>query len=286
RHTLDRYRPLQDQDVPDADVIIATWWETAEWIAPLSAAKGVKVYFVQHHEVFDYLPQERVEATYRLPFFHITIAQWLVDLLRDRYQSPAIALVPNGVDLDQFNCPVRNKASIPTIGFVYSATPWKGSDIALQAYESARQSIPNLRLITFGTEAPKATLALPPNAQHQVQPPQSDLKTLYSQCDAWLFSSRVEGFGLPILEAMACRTPVIATPVGAAPELLASGGGILLNAVDPREMAIAIQKLCQLGPHQWQDLSSQAYEIASKHTWSGATDLFEAALYQALDRTD
>src|SRR4051794_20021433 len=29
---LDRYRPPTDADVPDADVVIATWWETAEWV--------------------------------------------------------------------------------------------------------------------------------------------------------------------------------------------------------------------------------------------------------------
>jgi hypothetical protein len=33
-HTiLDRWRPVTDNDVPDADVVIATWWETAEWVA-------------------------------------------------------------------------------------------------------------------------------------------------------------------------------------------------------------------------------------------------------------
>src|SRR5665811_1910895 len=49
---LDRWRPVTDDDVPDADVVIATWWETSEWVSALAPDKGAKVYFIQHHEVF------------------------------------------------------------------------------------------------------------------------------------------------------------------------------------------------------------------------------------------
>lgn len=64
---MPRWMPVTDVDVPDADVVVATWWETAEWVARLSPAKGAKVYFVQGHEVFEHLPKERAAATYRLP---------------------------------------------------------------------------------------------------------------------------------------------------------------------------------------------------------------------------
>src|SRR5262249_45166631 len=40
--------PVRDSEVPDADVTIATWWETAEWVAALGPAKGAKAYFIQH----------------------------------------------------------------------------------------------------------------------------------------------------------------------------------------------------------------------------------------------
>ncbi|MGC8714943.1 MAG: glycosyltransferase [Leptodesmis sp.] len=53
------------------------------------------------------------------------------------------------------------------------------------------------------------------------------MRDYYSACDAWLFPSRYEAVGLPILEAMACRTPVIGTPAGIAPEMLSDGAGIL-----------------------------------------------------------
>jgi glycosyltransferase involved in cell wall biosynthesis len=280
--TLSQYRPLTDDDLPDADVVIATWWETAEWIAPLSLAKGAKVYFIQHYEVFDYLPKARVKATYRLPFYQITVAKWIVNILRDRHQTSHVALVPNGVDLKQFCSPLRAKAAVPTVGFIYTTTPWKGIDIALQAFQHALQTIPQLRLVAFGAEHPTAQLPLPENAQYFFQAEQSRIKDIYAQCDVWLLSSRVEGFGLPILEAMACRTPVIAAPTGAAPELLRDGGGILLERNDPILMAEAIYRICTMDQAQWQQLSDQAYQTAYNNSWEKAIYGFEAALVQAI----
>src|SRR6202008_5001925 len=62
---LEKARPITDADVPDADGVIATWWETAEWVSALSPSKGRKCYFVQHHEIHPSQPTERVKATYR-----------------------------------------------------------------------------------------------------------------------------------------------------------------------------------------------------------------------------
>ena len=38
--TIESRRPIVDRDVPDADVVIATWWETADWVQALSPAKA------------------------------------------------------------------------------------------------------------------------------------------------------------------------------------------------------------------------------------------------------
>src|SRR4051794_12493316 len=44
---IESRRPIIDRDVPDGDVVIATWWETAPWVMDLSPSKGAKAYFVQ-----------------------------------------------------------------------------------------------------------------------------------------------------------------------------------------------------------------------------------------------
>ena len=283
-HIIDRCRPVVDADVPDADVVVATWWETAEWVVNLSESKGAKAYFIQHHEVFDFLPKQRVEATYSLPLHKITIAKWLVELMGIRYGDLNVSLVPNSVDTELFYAPPRCKQSIPTVGMLYSDNYTKGCDISLQAFSLAAQKIPNLRLVAFGFDEPSPKLPLPSDTEYACKPNQKSLKDFYSKCDAWLFGSRSEGFGLPILEAMACRTPVIGTPTGVAPELLADGAGVLVKPEDAEDMARAIEQLYNLSETDWRAMSDAAYTTVTRYTWEDATDLFESALCVAIER--
>lgn len=291
RRVLETNRRITDLDVPDADIIMATWWETAESVAKLSNSKGAKVYFLQHYEAFDYIPKGRVEATWRLPMHKIAVAQWLADIARNEYGDLSVSLVPPTVDTKQFYDPElrskqqQSKQSVPTVGLYHSTTPWEGCDIALKAFSIAAKKIPNLRLVAFGSgETPPAYLPLPAGTEYIMSLTQDQLRESYSRCDAWLFSSRSEGFGLPIIEAMACGTPVIGTPAGAAPELLAGGGGILVKLEDPEDMALAIEQICQLSDAQWREMSEKALETVINYTWEDATDLFEAALYAARER--
>ena len=277
---IESNRPITDADVPDADVVIATWWETAEWVSNLSESKGAKAYFIQHYETHDYLPIERARATYSLPIHKITIAQWLVDLMNTKYKDKNVFLVPNSVDTQQFSAPPRSKQSIPTVGMMYSPQKWKGCDISLKAFSLAKNKIEKLRLIAFGKPEFLPKSFIPYNIEYFCQPPQNKIKDIYSRCDAWLFGSRYEGFGLPILEAMACRTPVIGTSAGAAPELLVDGGGILIKPEEPESMAEAIINVCQLSNKEWQLMSEAAYTKAKNYSWQDAAKLFETALYK------
>jgi glycosyltransferase involved in cell wall biosynthesis len=111
------------------------------------------------------------------------------------------------------------------------------------------------------------------------------LRTIYAQCDAWLFPSRFEGFGLPILEAMACRTSVIGSPAGAAPELLADGAGILVNPEDPADMARAIVRVAEMSQAEWQQMSTCAYQRVAGYTWEDATGELEAVLQSLIQQT-
>lgn len=281
RKVLDRWRPVAAQDVPDADIVIATWWETAEWVAALPAGKGAKVYFIQHYEIHDGQPVDRVKKTWALPLRKIVVAQWLADIAREEYGDVDAALVPNSVDLDVFHAPERGKRDLPTVGFMHAYVSWKGTDLACEAVRLARAQLPQLACVSFGMHAPDESHPVPEGTRFTLLPDSSALREIYAQCDAWLVPSRSEGFGLPILEAMACRTPVIATPTGAAPELVGQGGGILVEHEDPRAMARAILDIAAMEDAQWRAMSERAYATARGYTWDDATDLFEQALLDA-----
>ena len=167
------------------------------------------------------------------------------------------------------------------MGVMYSAVNFKACDVSLKAYELAKKNVPGLKLVAFGNRPPTPQLPLPAETDYTMQPAQDRIKDIYSRCDVWLLASRSEGFGLPILEAMACRTPVIATPTGAAPELTAPGGGVIVPMDDPAAMAKEIARIVGLTEPQWRAMSDIAHQTASRYTWDDATKLFEAALLRA-----
>jgi glycosyltransferase involved in cell wall biosynthesis len=275
------YRPITVDDLPDADVVIATWWETAEWVAALPPSKGRKAYFIQHYEAHPGQDASRVDATWRMPMHKIIIAQWLVNIARERFADTDVSYVPNAVDLQQFNAPARGKQAQPTVGLMYSIVNFKGCDVALKAFELAKAKIPELKLVAFGNRTVTSDLPLPAGTDYTMRPEQDRIKEIYARCDVWLVASRSEGFGLPILEAMACRTPVVATPTGAAPELTGPGGGVIVPMDDPRGMAGEIERIVLLPEDRWRAMSDIAYQTATKYTWEDATNLFEAALRRA-----
>ena len=69
-----------------------------------------------------------------------------------------------------------------------------------------------------------------------------DLASLYNAAFAFLYPSLRESFGIPMLEAMACGTPIITSNTSAIPEV-AGEGAILINPLDPQEIADAILQL-------------------------------------------
>lgn len=282
---LERSRPITEADVPDADVIIATWWETAEWISKMSDAKGAKAYFIQHYETFEGMPKERVEATWSLPMHKITISKWLVELAEERFGDRNISFVPNSVDTEQFYAPPRGKQAIPTVGLLYAPIGWKGCDVSLKAFSLAAQKIPNLRLVAFGASTPTAELPLPEGTQYIQRPAQNTIKDIYASCDVWLCGSWSEGFHLPPLEAMACRCPVVSTEVGGPLDIIQEGiNGYLVPLGDSTALASQLTHVLSLPEPEWQKMSDAAYATATQYTWDDAVELFESALQTAIDR--
>jgi glycosyltransferase involved in cell wall biosynthesis len=285
-HLLDRWRPVTNDDVPDADIVIATWWETAEWVYRLAPQKGAKVYFVQHHEVFSYLPVERCRATYLLPLHKIAVAQWLRNVMSAEYGDNVVDLVPNSVDHAQFFAPIRDQQGVPTVGFMYSPAEFKGVDVVFEALKLLRKRFPNLRVLAFGSHSPTQNLPLPAGVEFFRSPAQHQIRELYAQCDVWITASRSEGFNLPAMEAMACRAPVVATRTGWPEEAVKSGiNGVLVEIDDPDGIAEGTQWVLTRNAVQWRELSDNAYATATAGSWQESAKMFEEALMHACERS-
>jgi glycosyltransferase involved in cell wall biosynthesis len=95
--------------------------------------------------------------------------------------------------------------------------------------------------------------------------PDKELACLYSGADVFVLPSCLEGFGLPVLEAMACGTPVIAADGGSLPEVVGHAG-LLVSSERPDDMAKAIQSVT--GDSKLREtLRERGFERTKQFSW-------------------
>jgi len=271
-------RSITCRDVPDSDAVVATWWETADWVTALSPSKGRKFYFVQGHETYPPIPS-RSRDTYKLPLKKIVVSKWLKNIMEEEYGDKDVAVVPNTVDRMTFYSDQREKQDRPTIGLLYSTAFPKGLHTSLRAIELAMQKIKNIKVISFGNERKSRRFPLPRDSAFERSPSSDQIRELYSQCDVWLTSSISDGFNLTALEAMACGTPVIATRVGWPAEgIIDNVNGILRDVDDAPGLADAVVRILTLPDKEWQVMSECAHRTTTTSSWQESTKLMEAVL--------
>ena len=161
------------------------------------------------------------------------------EILHREYQVPweQIHIVPGGVDIDRFQANLTRQQARETLGFPQDRpilfVPRRlvqrmGIDILFQALVEVKSKVPNVWLAIAGKGA------LRPVLEQQVQElglqdhekflgyvPDEQLPVAYQAADLTVVPSQsLEGFGLILLESLACGTPVLSTPVGGMPEVL------------------------------------------------------------------
>lgn len=166
--------------------------------------------------------------------------------------------------------------------WVGTVEPRKNLPTLVQAF--IRLGRPDLDLVLVGPEGWHD--ALPPIPEQQRSRvrvlgfvPEPDLAPLYAGAEVFCYPSLLEGFGLPVIEAMAQGTPVV-TSVGTATEEVVGGGGVL---VDPRQVDAVEGGLRDLleDPIRRAECSRVARDVAGGFTWERtASEL--VALYKEL----
>ena len=110
--------------------------------------------------------------------------------------------------------------------------------------------------------------------------PEADKAALYTGADVFAYPSRYEGFGLPVLEAMACGTPAVTTTGGSLPEV-AGDAAALVEPGDAGALAAAVAKLAA-DPAARHAAAGHGLARAATFTWERCADLTAAAYQRAL----
>jgi glycosyltransferase involved in cell wall biosynthesis len=170
---------------------------------------------------------------------------------------------------------------------VGSTIPRKRVDVLLRAFAAVRELWPGARLLRVGGAFSRDQRRLVEGLALQdsivVEPflDKAALAALYRRAALLLLPSEREGFGFPVLEAMACGTPVIASDI---PALRESGGEAVTYCpvADVPEWTAAVTRLLRErrdDPERWSDRRARGIAQAGKFTWAESARRF-LALYQ------
>jgi glycosyltransferase involved in cell wall biosynthesis len=180
-------------------------------------------------------------------------------------------------------------ATSPWLLYVGSELPRKNIGTLLRAVALVREEIPDIRLIKVGAAGGARfrretlrvvdELGLEDHVLFFEGVPDEELPLFYSAADVFVTASKLEGFGLPVLEAMACGRPVVCSRAGSLPEI--GGNAALFSEFDCAEAIV--DQICVVVTQAQQPISTKrslVRQAASFHWAEGASTL--VAMYEML----
>jgi len=203
--------------------------------------------------------------------------------------SNQVRVVYNGVEREFFvsagrggsrarSCPFP--PGRPYIFSIANPKPHKNVAGALNAYRLLRDELsggvnsPGLLLVCQSTPWIEAAINAHPYREdiHRLFPaPEGELTLMYRDAAVFMYPSLYEGFGFPLLEAMAAGTPVVAFRAASIPEVTGNAA-LLVEALDTEAMAEKVVEILDQ-PDLAADLCARGIRQAGRFTWEQAARL-------------
>lgn len=170
---------------------------------------------------------------------------------------------------------IISKYNLPNkyILFVGGLTPLKNIGRLLQAFQKLKKRLPGYKLVIIGFKRWKykkeieliKTLELENDVIFAGWVQDEDMPALYGLADVLAFPSLYEGFGIPLLEAMACGCPIVTSNTGGLPEV-AGEAAVFVNPYDVEDIANAMFNIINDNSLR-QHLIGRGYKQVKKFSW-------------------
>jgi starch synthase len=164
------------------------------------------------------------------------------ETIRAFHSNKTIAMAPYGVDLEFWTPGARNVGS-EVLRFIYAGqiSLRKGIPVLLEAWENAALRSAELELVGSWYLSESKRASLPRGVTHVSALSSEALRDHYRRADVFVFPSFFEGFGLVLLEAMACGLPAIASTATGGADIMDEASGKLLAPGDVDTLVDALR---------------------------------------------
>ncbi len=220
----------------------------------------------------------------------VCVSDFSARLLEEILPSHApVVVAPLGVNLERFQPVGADDASVleanalPSgasfVLFVGTLEPRKGLDVLLQAFDVAARRHDGIELWLAGQSGWRVSPFEARLGEHRLRQrirrlgyvDDALLPVLYRRARAVAYPSRGEGFGLPVLEAMACGAPVVTSEATVMADV-AGDGARLVPAGDSEALASALLEILALDEGERMSWSGRARRRATRFTWDACLD--------------
>tara|TARA_B100000575_G_scaffold1511_1_gene1144 strand:- start:834 stop:2084 length:1251 start_codon:yes stop_codon:yes gene_type:complete len=201
----------------------------------------------------------------------------------------AVTVINNGLDTDEFS-PIESVTPDPfrLITTASADVPLKGLDYSLRALKLLKKEFPKIHLIVIGkikegghTERLIRKLNISDCVFFKSNLSKNDIKELYASSSIAIVSSLYEGFGYPVIEAMSCEIPLIATNVSSIPELTSSFA-TLINSKDENAIEKNVKNIL-LNYKSYKERAIRGRNhIKQTFNWDKITSEYEKAIHKAI----
>ena len=201
----------------------------------------------------------------------------------------AVTVINNGLDTDEFS-PIESVTPDPfrLITTASADVPLKGLDYSLRALKLLKKEFPKIHLIVIGkikegghTERLIRKLNISDSVFFKSNLSKNDIKELYASSSIAIVSSLYEGFGYPVIEAMSCEIPLIATNVSSIPELTSSFA-TLINSKDENAIEKNVKNIL-LNYKSYKERAIRGRNhIKQTFNWDKITSEYEKAIHKAI----
>jgi glycosyltransferase involved in cell wall biosynthesis len=224
-------------------------------------------------------------------FVPVAVSEYEKDTICSAYTLDDVPVIYNGVDLNVFSYIPRRESSVVSIINVSRFVPAKNHNMLIDGFLKAMQENTQLRMTLVGDGPLKSSIEKKVAKLRVAQMISftgaiSDVASELNRNDIFVLTSEFEAFGLVLIEAMACGLPVIATRVGAVPEIIEDGvNGILVEKGDVCGLSRAIVALAS--NREWrQRMRAANLEAVKKFNIHNVVRSYENLYLTLFERSD